>query len=72
MLDNPFGEETLPNIRSKSPLVQLEAIASHAITCYLGKETDTHLATAYFEVVVESNKVSPQPPFLQDKQPQFP
>jgi len=29
------------------------------ITCYLGKETDTHLATTSFQAVVESNKVSP-------------
>ena len=29
-------------------------------------------ATTSFQVVVESNKVSPEPPFLQAKQPQFP
>ncbi|KAK4820460.1 hypothetical protein QYF61_027037 [Mycteria americana] len=39
---------------------------------YLGEETNTHLSTASFQVVVESNKVSPEPPFLQAKQPQFP
>ncbi|KAF1462691.1 Leucine-rich repeat and calponin homology domain-containing protein 1, partial [Spheniscus demersus] len=36
------------------------------------KETDTHLASTSFQVVVEHNKVSPQPPFLQAKQSQFP
>ncbi|KAK4830127.1 LOW QUALITY PROTEIN: hypothetical protein QYF61_008554 [Mycteria americana] len=72
MLDHPFGEEIFPNIQSKPPLAQLEAISSRPITCYLGEETDPHLATISFQVVVESDKVSPQPPFLQAKQPQFP
>ncbi|KAK4830412.1 LOW QUALITY PROTEIN: hypothetical protein QYF61_010943, partial [Mycteria americana] len=72
MLDNPFSEEKFPNIQSKSPLVQLEAISSCPVTCYLGEETDPHLSTTSFQVVVESDKVSPQPPFLQAKQPQFP
>ncbi|KAK4806931.1 hypothetical protein QYF61_012652 [Mycteria americana] len=72
MLDNPFSEVKFPNIQSKPPLVQLEAISSCPITCYLGEETDPHLSTTSFQVVVESNKVSPQPPFLQAKQPQFP
>ncbi|KAK4814505.1 hypothetical protein QYF61_021568 [Mycteria americana] len=40
MLDNPFSEEKFPNIQSKPPLVQLEAISSCPITCYLGEETD--------------------------------
>ena len=52
--------------------VKLEVISSCLIACYLGEETDTHLATTSFQVVVESDKVSPEPPFLQTKQPQFP
>ncbi|KAK4832495.1 hypothetical protein QYF61_023542 [Mycteria americana] len=72
MLDNPFSEEEFPNIQSKPPLAQLEAISSCPVTCYLGEETDPHLSTASFQVVVESDEVSPQPPFLQAKQPQFP
>ncbi|KAK4818041.1 hypothetical protein QYF61_004568 [Mycteria americana] len=72
MLDNPLGEEKFPNIPSKPPLAQLEAISSCPITCYLGEETDPHLSTTSFQAVVESDKVSPQPPFLQAKQPQFP
>ncbi|KAK4806346.1 hypothetical protein QYF61_017215 [Mycteria americana] len=39
---------------------------------YLGEETDPHLATLSFQAVVESDEVSPQPPFLQAEQPQFP
>ena len=38
----------------------------------LAEEADFHLATASFQVVVESNKVSPEPPLLQTKQFQFP
>ncbi|KAK4821380.1 hypothetical protein QYF61_018918 [Mycteria americana] len=72
MLDHPFGEDIFPNIQSKPPLEQLEAISSRPMACYLGEETDPHLSTTSFQVVVESNKVSPQPPFLQAKQPQVP
>ncbi|KAK4825213.1 hypothetical protein QYF61_025141 [Mycteria americana] len=72
MLDNPFSEEIFPNIQSKPPPAQLEAISSRPIACYLGEETDPHLPTASFQAVVESDKVSPQPPFLQAKQPQLP
>ncbi|KAK4815496.1 hypothetical protein QYF61_003054 [Mycteria americana] len=72
MLDNPFSEVKFPNIQSKPPLAQLEAISSHPITCYLGEETDPHLSTTSCQAVVESDKVSPQPPFLHTKQPQFP
>ncbi|KAK4827417.1 hypothetical protein QYF61_017847 [Mycteria americana] len=72
ILDDTCGEEIFPNIQSKTPLVQLEAISSWSITSYLGEETDPHLSTTSPQVVVESDKVSPQPPFLQAKQPQFP
>ncbi|KAK4820658.1 hypothetical protein QYF61_002862 [Mycteria americana] len=56
MLDNPFREVKFPNIQSKPPLAQSEAISSHPITCYLGEETDPHLSTTSFQA----------------KQPQFP
>ncbi|KAK4817624.1 LOW QUALITY PROTEIN: hypothetical protein QYF61_021527, partial [Mycteria americana] len=72
MLDHPFSKESFPNIQSKPLLTQLEAISSRPVTSYLGEETNTHLTTTSFQVVVESDKVSPQPPFLQAKQPQFP
>ncbi|KAK4820179.1 hypothetical protein QYF61_021451, partial [Mycteria americana] len=72
MLDHPFSKEIFPNSQSQPPLAQLEAISSRPIASYLGEETDSHLATTSFQVVVESNKVSPQPPLLQAKQPQFP
>ncbi|KAK4816382.1 hypothetical protein QYF61_016286 [Mycteria americana] len=50
MLDNPLGEEKFPNIQSKPPLAQLEAISSCPITCYLGEETDPHLSTTSFQM----------------------
>ncbi|KAK4814757.1 hypothetical protein QYF61_026734 [Mycteria americana] len=50
MLDNPLGEEKFPNIQSKPPLAQLEAISSCPITCYLGEETDPHLSTTSFQL----------------------
>ncbi|KAK4831149.1 hypothetical protein QYF61_015452 [Mycteria americana] len=56
---------------SKPLLKQLEAISSRPITSYLGEETDPHLTTTSFQVVVESKKVSPQPLLLQTKQPQL-
>ena len=70
MPDHSFSKEIVPNIQSKPPLIQLEAISSHPIANYSGEETNTHLATISFQVAVESNKVSPQPPLLQTKQSQ--
>ncbi|KAK4825008.1 hypothetical protein QYF61_022954 [Mycteria americana] len=64
--------QCLITLSSKPPLAQLEAISSCPITCYLGEETDPHLSTTSFQAVVESDKVSPQPPFLQAKQSQLP
>ncbi|KAK4827170.1 LOW QUALITY PROTEIN: hypothetical protein QYF61_015132 [Mycteria americana] len=48
------------------------AISSRPITSYLGEKFNTRLTTTSFQVVVENDKVSPQPPLLQTKQPQFP
>ncbi|KAK4818424.1 hypothetical protein QYF61_012958 [Mycteria americana] len=54
-VDNPFGEEIFPNIKTKPPLVQLEAISSCPITCYLGEETDPHLSTTSFQREIRSS-----------------
>ena len=72
MLDHCFSNKISPNIQSKPPLMQLEAIDSHPIACYLGEETNTCLTKTAFQIVVENGKVSPQPSLLQNKQPQFP
>ncbi|KAK4827951.1 hypothetical protein QYF61_022566, partial [Mycteria americana] len=55
MLDNPFSDEIFPNIQSKLPWAQVEDLSSCPGTCYLGEETDTHLTTTSFQIVVESN-----------------
>jgi len=72
MPDHSFSKEISPNIQFKPPLTQLEAIFSRPIASYLGEETNTRLTTTSFQVVVESDTVSPQCPLLQTKQPQFP
>jgi len=39
------SKEIFPNTQSKPLLAQLEPISPCPIACYLGEETDTHLAT---------------------------
>ena len=60
MSDHSFSKQIFPNIQSKPPLMQLEAVVSRPITSYLGEETNTCLTATSFQAVVESNKVSPQ------------
>ena len=63
--DHFFLEEIFPNIQSESPLVQVKTISSCAITSYLQDETDPPLpsiATVSFQIIVERDKVSPEPP----------
>ena len=71
MTGHSFSEEVFPNIQSKPPLMQPEAVSSCSITSNSGEETSTQLTITSFQVVVESNKVSPQPSVLQSKQPHF-
>lgn len=54
MLDNIFGEENFPDIQSKLPLAQLEAISFCPVTCYFEEDTISHLP----------DKVSPESLFL--------
>jgi len=71
MLAHSFTNEIVPNIQSKPPLTQLEVVASCPMANYAGEETNACLTTTSFQVVVESNEVSPQPPLLQTKQSLF-
>jgi len=48
MPDLSFSKEISPNIQFKSPLMQLEAIASRPIPSYLGEETKTCLTAPPF------------------------
>jgi len=59
MPGHSFSKEIFPNIQSKTPLMQLEAIASHSIAGYLGEETNTCLTRTSFQVVVAGTKISP-------------
>ena len=52
--------------------MQPEAIPSGPVAYYLGEESDPHLPIASHLIVIESDKVSPEPPLLQTKQSQFP
>ena len=71
MPDHSFSKDIFPNIQSKPPLMQLEAISSHPLASYLGEETNIHLTTTAFQVVVRG-KVSPQPSLLRTKESQLP
>ncbi|KAF4789352.1 hypothetical protein TURU_152047 [Turdus rufiventris] len=71
MPDHPFSEKSIPNIQFKPPQVQVETISSHPVTCYLGEEMDPCLAVSSFQAV-QSDKIPPEPPFLQAKYPQLP
>lgn len=44
-------------MQSKPPLEQLEVASSHAVTCYLGEETNPHLTPTSFQEVVDSNSL---------------
>jgi len=62
--DNPFREVVFPNVQPESSLTQLEAIPSSPITSHPREEADPQLTTTSLQVVIESNKVSPEPPLL--------
>ena len=67
MLNNPFCKEVFSDIQPKPTLVQLEAISPHPVTY----EINSTLAVRTFQILEESNKVSPQPPLPHTEQPQF-
>jgi len=59
MPDHSSRKEIFPNIQSKLPMMQLEAIASCPIASHLGEEINSSLTTTLFQVAVESSKVPP-------------
>jgi len=67
-----FGEEIFTNVQPQPPLVQLEVISSSPIASYMGEGANPHFIAAFFQAVVESDKVSPESSLLQTKQFQFP
>ena len=56
-----FGEDIFPNIQSKPPLAQLEAVSSRPVTCYLGKETNNKTGLYW---LVSSSSEALQLPYL--------
>lgn len=59
MFGNSFHDEVFfPNSQSKALLVQLEADSICLVTCDLEEEADPHLTMAFFQAIVESDKVS--------------
>lgn len=51
------------------PSAQLQTVSSGSITCCLEKETNTPLITTTSQGVVESDKATPESPFLQATTP---
>ena len=62
--DQPLGEEVFLNVQPESPLMQLEAILSCPIASYMGEEAIPHLTTTSPQVVVERDRIIPEPPLL--------
>ncbi|KAJ7424515.1 hypothetical protein WISP_28382 [Willisornis vidua] len=72
MPDHSLCKEFLSNVQTKPPLAELEPVSSCSTAGCLREETNPHPATTSFQVVVESDDISPEPPLLQAKQPQVP
>ena len=58
------------NIQPVSSLAQLETVPSRSVGCCL--ETNPYLTATTFQGVVESDKVTPESPFLEVEQRQLP
>lgn len=71
-----FSIEIFPNIQSKIPLVQFEAITSHPIACYLAEETDFLLPLFFlqppFKELQRAIRAPSEAPFPQSKHPHLP
>lgn len=65
MLDYTFGEKKIHNTQSKPPLAEFEAILSRPIAYYMGDETAPPADRNLFHVILESDTVPPNSPFLQ-------
>ena len=65
MPDHPFREVVFPSVQPEPSLAQLEAIPSSPITSHMREEANPQLTTTSLQVVIESNKVSPELPLLQ-------
>ena len=68
VLNNPFCKEVFPDIQPKLTWHNLRPFPS---SCHLTavRRDQPRSAVSTFQILEESNKVSPQPPFPQTKQP---
>ena len=57
VFDHALGEEMLPNVQSKHPMVQLWAIPVCPIAGYQEEEISTTHSTSPFHEVIESNEI---------------
>lgn len=51
VLDHPCRERVLPNIQTKTTLMQFETISFCPITCYLAEEPNTSLLQPLFRLL---------------------
>jgi len=70
MLDHSFRDEIFPNIQSESSLVQLKVIP--LVLSQLLKRRGWPPPHHSFHMVVETDKISPDPHFLWTEESQFP
>ena len=72
VFDHPLSKETLSNVLSEPPLEQLWTIPMRPICRYQGEELSASISISPPQEAIESNEVTPQPPFLQTRQTQSP
>ncbi|TRZ22785.1 hypothetical protein HGM15179_004301 [Zosterops borbonicus] len=66
--NHPLGEKPFPDIESKPPLTQFQAIPLGPVTGYQGKEINVFPFSSPHEEVADCNEVSPQSSLLQAEQ----
>lgn len=59
MPHDPLCKEVIPDALSKPLVVESKAVSLHPIICNLGKETNTPFDATSFQLVVESDEMSP-------------
>ena len=57
-----FWRRNFHNVQPESLVAQPEAIPFCPIASYIEREVNPHLAAASFQIIVESDKISPEPP----------
>jgi len=71
VLNNPFCKEVFPDIQPKLTLEQPEAISPCPVAYHQWEQTSPALSVDTFQILEESNKISPHSSSPQTKQPEF-